>query len=240
MAEPSTKQTTAAEKTKKMGHPPAHPKYTEMVTEAIRALKERGGCSRQKILKYIISNFKVGEEKTVNTHVKSALKKLVETGMLKQNKGTGASGSFRLGEAAKKIPAKPKRSATTKTPAAFKRSTTAKKPTAVKKPASEKKSSATMKSATENKASATMKSTGAKITNPRKKIPEEKKSTSSKIPAAKKPVKKTPGENKQRKSNMKTKPSSNKGTQQRMKKLTPAKLKPVKAKTSKVIKKSTA
>lgn len=228
MAEPSTKQTTAAEKTKKMGHPPAHPKYTEMVTEAIRALKERGGCSRQKILKYIMANFKVGKEKTVNTHVKSTLKKLVETGMLKQNKGTGASGSFRLGEAAKKIPAKPKRSATTKTPAAFKRSTTAKKPTAVKKPASEKKSSATMKS------------TGAKITNPRKKIPEEKKSTSSKIPAAKKPVKKTPGENKQRKSNMKTKPSSNKGTKQRMKKMTPAKLKPVKAKTSKVIKKSTA
>jgi hypothetical protein len=33
--------------------PAAHPKYSEMVDKAISALKERGGSSRQAILKYI-------------------------------------------------------------------------------------------------------------------------------------------------------------------------------------------
>jgi hypothetical protein len=34
--------------------PAAHPKYSEMVGKAIAALKERGGSSRQAILKYIM------------------------------------------------------------------------------------------------------------------------------------------------------------------------------------------
>jgi histone H1/5 len=36
--------------------PSAHPKYSEMVGKAISALKERGGSSRQAILKYIMAN----------------------------------------------------------------------------------------------------------------------------------------------------------------------------------------
>jgi hypothetical protein len=39
--------------------PAAHPKYSEMVGKAIAALKERGGSSRQAILKYIMANFNV-------------------------------------------------------------------------------------------------------------------------------------------------------------------------------------
>jgi hypothetical protein len=35
--------------------PAAHPKYSEMVGKAIAALKERGGSSRQTILKYIMA-----------------------------------------------------------------------------------------------------------------------------------------------------------------------------------------
>jgi histone H1/5 len=42
-----------------------------MVGKAISALKERGGSSRQAILKYIMANFNVGKDaKSVNAHLK--------------------------------------------------------------------------------------------------------------------------------------------------------------------------
>ena len=53
MADTSPKKKVAAKPKK----PAAHPKYSEMVGKAIAALKERGGSSRQAILKYI----KIGE-----------------------------------------------------------------------------------------------------------------------------------------------------------------------------------
>ena len=62
----------AAAKPKK---PAAHPKYSEMVQAAIKSLKERGGSSRQAILKYIQANYKgLGEPKAVNAHLKLALR----------------------------------------------------------------------------------------------------------------------------------------------------------------------
>src|SRR5207245_1361267 len=80
-----------------------HPKYSEMVKQALASLKERGGSSRQAVLKYIIKNFKVGgDENVVNTHLKMALRAGVKNSSLKQSKGSGAAGSFRLGEEAKK------------------------------------------------------------------------------------------------------------------------------------------
>jgi hypothetical protein len=48
MADTSPKKKVAAKPTK----PAAHPKYSEMVGKAIAALKERGGSSRQAILKF--------------------------------------------------------------------------------------------------------------------------------------------------------------------------------------------
>lgn len=80
-----------------------HPKYSEMVKQALASLKERGGSSRQAVLKYIMKNFKVGgDENVVNTHLKMALRAGVKNSSLKQSKGSGAAGSFRLGEEAKK------------------------------------------------------------------------------------------------------------------------------------------
>ena len=79
--------------------PPAHPKYIDMIQAALGSLKERGGSSRQAILKYIMANYKVGTDASaVNVHLKMALKAGVKKGTLKQSKGTGASGSFKLGE----------------------------------------------------------------------------------------------------------------------------------------------
>merc|ERR1711894_214816 len=121
-----------AKKATKPKVPPAHPKYSEMIKQAVTALKERGGSSRQAILKYIMKNFKVGnDESKVNTHLKMALRAGVKNNSLKHAKGSGASGSFRLGEAAKKKAAKPKKAKTPKKAAAKPK---AKKP-AAKKPA---------------------------------------------------------------------------------------------------------
>ena len=104
-----------------------HPKYVDMIAAAIGSLKERSGSSRQAILKYVTANYKVGD--SASTHVKLALKRGVAGGQLKQVKGAGASGSFKLAEKpkpAKKAVKKP----AAKKPVAKK----AKKP-AAKKPA---------------------------------------------------------------------------------------------------------
>lgn len=120
-----------AKATKKV--PAAHPKYSEMISAAIAALKERSGSSRQAIQKYIVANYKVGDG--ANTHLKSALRKGVTAGAFKQVKGAGASGSFKLADKVKaEKPAKKKTAA--KKPA--KKSVAAKKPAAKKTPKKKK------------------------------------------------------------------------------------------------------
>ena len=109
------KKKVAASKPKK---PFSHPKYTDMIAASLGSLKERGGSSRQAILKYISSHYDVGkDERVVNQHLKMALRVGVKNGSLKQAKGTGASGSFRLGEKTK-----PAAAAAKKPPAAAKKS----------------------------------------------------------------------------------------------------------------------
>merc|ERR1712088_40137 len=45
-------------KAKKVAKPAAHPPFKAMILTAIKALKERGGSSRQAILKYVVANNK--------------------------------------------------------------------------------------------------------------------------------------------------------------------------------------
>lgn len=106
----TTMETTSSKKKVVKTASADHPKYSEMIKQALMALKERGGSSRQAVLKYIMANFNVGrDEASVNTHLKMALRAGVKNSSLKQSKGTGATGSFRLGEAEKKPKAqKPK------------------------------------------------------------------------------------------------------------------------------------
>ena len=155
MADTSPKKKVAAKPKK----PAAHPKYSEMVGKAIAALKERGGSSRQAILKYIMANFNVGKDaKTVNVHLKLSLRAGVKNKSLKQSKGTGASGSFKIGEvvkpqkkpaakpkkAVKPKAAKPKKAKTpTKTAAKKAAKPKAKKPAAAKKVAAKPAKKAT-------------------------------------------------------------------------------------------------
>ncbi|KAG7172583.1 Histone H1.0-like [Homarus americanus] len=121
----------------------SHPKYSAMIAAAIAALNERSGSSRQAILKYIVATYKV-EEKVASTQLKLALKRGVTSGALKQVKGAGASGSFRINKPAvedkpkKKVIKKPAAKKVVKKPVAKK---VAKKPAAkkaAKKPAAKK------------------------------------------------------------------------------------------------------
>ena len=164
----------AAAKPKK---PATHPKYNDMIKAAVAALKERGGSSRQAILKYIQANYKVGDNAaSVNAHLKMALKAGVKNGSLKQSKGTGASGSFKLGEvtkvakkAAKPKAAKPKKAKTPKKAKPAKK-TAAKKPAAkkaAKKPAA-KKAKTPKKAAAKPKKAATKSPKKAKAAKPKK------------------------------------------------------------------------
>jgi len=99
------KKATKASTPKKTKSPSNHPKYVDMTIAAITALKERNGSSRQALHKYILSHFNVGHDpKSVNSHLKQALKRGVATNKLKHVKGQGASGSFKLADKAVKAP----------------------------------------------------------------------------------------------------------------------------------------
>lgn len=118
-------------KTKKAQKPAAaHPQFSEMVIAAVGALKERKGSSAIAIKKYIASNYKV-DEKKLNLYTRNAIKRAVASGVLKQVKGVGSNGSFRLAEKAKSV-AKPKKKSVAKK--------AAKSPKKAKKPAAPKKS----------------------------------------------------------------------------------------------------
>ncbi|XP_030314107.1 TRIO and F-actin-binding protein isoform X1 [Calypte anna] len=78
----------------------SHPTYSDMIAAAIRAEKSRGGSSRQSIQKYVKSHYKVG--RNADAQIRLAIRRLLATGVLKQTKGVGASGSFRLAKAIKR------------------------------------------------------------------------------------------------------------------------------------------
>ena len=173
----------AAPKAKKPKAPATHPKYSEMVKAALGSLKERGGSSRQAILKYILKNFDVGkDEKAVNSRLKLALRAGVKNNGLKQAKGSGASGSFKLGEVKKapkpkkaKKAAKPKKAKTPKKAAKPKKAKSPKKAAKPKKVKTPKKA----KVVKPKKAVAAKKPAAAKKAAPKKAAPKKK-------PAAKK------------------------------------------------------
>ena len=85
----------------------SHPPVAQMVNAAIAALKDRKGSSLASIKKYIAANYKCDVQKLA-PFIRRYVRKAVSEGRLVQTKGTGASGSFRLGAAAKKAPKKKK------------------------------------------------------------------------------------------------------------------------------------
>merc|ERR1712168_1631718 len=142
-----------AKKASKPKAPAAHPTYSVMITDSIKALKDRTGSSRQAILKYISANYKVDAAKAA-VQVRLALKRGVAKGALKMARASGkGAGSYKVVKAekpkkvkkAKKPKAKkPKKAKKAKKPAvkkAKKPKKAAKKPAAkpaAKKPAAKK------------------------------------------------------------------------------------------------------
>ncbi|XP_048089462.1 histone H1.0 [Alosa alosa] len=142
MAETAAAPAQKAKKAKAPKKAASHPKYSEMIKAAILADKSRGGASRQSIAKYIKNHYKVGDN--ADSQIKLALKRLVGTGLLRQTKGIGASGSFKLAKAedTKKPAAKPKAVTKAKKPvkAAAKPKKAPKPKKVAKSPAKAKKS----------------------------------------------------------------------------------------------------
>ena len=136
-ASPAKKGTKAAATPKTSKPAKTHPPTGEMVVNAVKTLKSRGGSSLQAIKKFLAAQYKVDVEKLA-PFIKKFLKSAVAKGQLLQTKGKGASGSFKLPAAAKKEAApkavKPKSAAPKKTKAApVKKAAPAKKPAATKK-----------------------------------------------------------------------------------------------------------
>lgn len=88
----------------------SHPKTSDMVTSAVKSLKERGGSSLQAIKKYISSNYKVDSEKMA-PFIRKYIRSAVTSGALIRTKGKRASGSFKWNSSVeknvKKVIAKP-------------------------------------------------------------------------------------------------------------------------------------
>ena len=85
-----------------------HPKFSEMISDAIKELKSRTGCSRLAILKFIGEKYDIGNEKKASTHLKLALKRGIENGTLKMARMEGKnSHKFKMGDNA--IAKKPKK-----------------------------------------------------------------------------------------------------------------------------------
>merc|ERR1712025_1515811 len=149
MADAAAPAPAKAKAPKKKQAKPTHPPYSVMIIAAIKALKERGGSSKRSILKHIVANYKVGDQASIRLNI--ALRKLGKSGKLKQVKGVGARGSFRIPPKApsgkprgrpksKKPKAKKpaKKAKKAKKPAAKKAAAKAAKKPAAKKPAAKK------------------------------------------------------------------------------------------------------
>merc|ERR1711981_1306441 len=103
-----------------------------MIAAALTALKDKKGSSKQAIVKHIMANNNMdgADAKAINSRTKLALKKGLEKGTLKNSKGAGVTGSFKLAEKPKvKKEKKPK----AKKPAKSPKKAAAKKPKAAKK-----------------------------------------------------------------------------------------------------------
>ena len=119
---------------------PTHPSYLEMIKEALA--NERKGLSTHAIKKFIADKYKDIDAEKMKVPLRMALKKGLssEPASLKQTKGTGASGSYKLADPEKKPkekkPKKPKKKPVATKPKkdtkAKKAKTSAKKTTASK------------------------------------------------------------------------------------------------------------
>ena len=181
--------------TKKPRTKPVHPRTSEMVVNAIKSLKERGGSSFQAIKKYIAANYKVDSEK-LSPFIKKYLKTAVASGELVQTKGKGASGSFKLAVAKTEkaaVPVAPARGRAASAPKVKKQSAAkvkkAKTPKKVAVKTAEKKKKKRASPAAAKKSPSKVKK-ATKVPTKKPKAPRPKTAAKSKAPKKASPKKK--------------------------------------------------
>jgi len=103
---------------------PKHPKYEEMVADAISSLKDRTGSSLPAIVKFVDTKYSKDLPENWKKLLSVQLKRLVESGKL-----TKVKASYKLGEALKTPAKKPAVKVVAKKPAAKKTKTPTKKAT---------------------------------------------------------------------------------------------------------------
>merc|ERR1711981_1191784 len=110
---PPKKATT----TTKKAAAPAHASYQDMIKEAILALKERNGSSRQAIKKYVHANNKLDgiSDKAFTTQLNRAIASGSEKGVFSRPKGP--SGPVKLAQPSSKTAAPAAKATTTKSTA---------------------------------------------------------------------------------------------------------------------------
>ncbi|CAL4089318.1 unnamed protein product, partial [Meganyctiphanes norvegica] len=93
---PKTYKSPGTVKKVKKPSRPTHLPYPAMISTAIADLKQRGGSSRQAILKYILANNKLGDEKKAACCAKLAIREMLADNTIIQVKG-----SFKLAKVKK-------------------------------------------------------------------------------------------------------------------------------------------
>ena len=159
-----------------------HPKYSEMISDAIRELKSRTGCSRPAILKFIREKYDIGDEKKATTNLRLALKRGIENGTLKMSRMEGKnSHKFKLGD-----------NATVKKSKKINLGAKEKKPKKIAKKASKGKTAGVKKAAKLNKGKSKVAKKATTTKKPTSKLTKTSKGKSG-AKGAKKVAKKTVG-----------------------------------------------
>jgi len=172
----------------KSTHGASHPKYSDMIKSALKALNDRSGSSRAAILKFVLANYSL-DPVQANQHLKLALKNGVKAKSFKQTKGNGASGSFKLATNGDGKPAK-KKSTKAKKPSSSTKSATGTKKRSRSKSAGTKSAKKVATAANTNSSAATPAAPAATTATPAaakpKKVKVVKPSAKPKSTGAKK------------------------------------------------------
>merc|ERR1711973_730076 len=139
--------------------------YLDMAIKAIQSLKDRKGASRSAIARWIQINYNKEGGSSFNAYLRAAIKKGMESGVLKEGQ---SAQRFKIGLLPKAV--KPKKVASKKKTSSKKKSGSKKKKSSKKKTASKKKT------VTKRKTASKKKSASKKKTASKKKVGSKKKS----------------------------------------------------------------
>merc|ERR1712228_1064313 len=142
--------------------------YQEMIVKAIVAIKDRRGCSRSAIARWIQINCEKSSGSTFNAALRSAIKKGLESGLFKEG---NSKQRFRIGV----LPKAPKKKVASKKKKTNSKKKVSKKKSSKKKAGSKKKVATKKKAVTKKKNSSKKKSSSKKKTGSKKKTSSKKK-----------------------------------------------------------------